>query len=401
MVFAYPPKVGVRDLGSQNGTFVNGQQIPASGEENSSGWTSEAYPLKNGDRVHVGQSAFRIQLDTSTIAAKICRCSECGLVVDSSDATAQADEIVCPMCRASKGIRNVEQSSTELVSGLELDQFGIDIPGYVPRHRLGEGGLGIVYAATEQRTGHEVAVKLIRKNLCTDKKAQALFLREMDILRRLEHPNIIQLLHCGFTEDLIFYVMELCKAGDLAEAVKERHKQMPVALACDLLLQFLSGLEYAHGRGVVHRDLKPSNLLIHSSENGKPILKIGDFGLAKQFQLAGFSGLTSSGQVGGSLQFLAREQLINYKETQPTSDVWSAAATFFYMLTGRGPRNEEAGDPVANILEGKLASLNELRPDVPRAVRAVIEHALLNEPGERFPTAKEFRAAFLAAYKGL
>jgi eukaryotic-like serine/threonine-protein kinase len=398
MIIAVPPQISVRDLGSQNGTFVNDHPIPSSKDQDLSD-SALAFPLRNNDVIRVGESAFRIILDPAHAADSQAVCSGCGaLFLQPPGSMSNHEDPVCPVCKATSGFTGVLSAETKVDSGLDLELFGVDVPGFTVEERLGEGGLGIAYRAVDQRTNQEVAVKIVRKSLCESKKAQAMFLREMDVLRRLEHPNIVRLLHCGFTEQLIFFVMELCDGGDLVSLVKKYRGKMPVKVACAVFLQFLSGLAHAHDRGIVHRDLKPENTLLKNSDK-KKIVKIADFGLAKQFQLAGFSGLTSTGQAGGSYMFMPREQLVDYKRAQPSSDVWSAAATFYYMLTARAPRTDKGQDPVVSILEGKVLPLTQFRTDVPVNVMNVVNRALSDDPEQRYSDAGKLREALMSAMK--
>jgi serine/threonine protein kinase len=139
----------------------------------------------------------------------------------------------------------------------------------------------------------------------------------------------------------------------------------------------------------VHRDLKPDNVLL--GENGATHL--ADFGLAKSFQRAGLSGLTATGAVGGTFPFMAREQLTSYREARPTTDVWSMAATLYFLLTGQYARDFGDRDPMAAILRGGTVPLRWRDASLPEDLAAVIDRALDDEPARRFPTTREFDGA--------
>ena len=123
------------------------------------------------------------------------------------------------------------------------------------------------------------------------------------------------------------------------------------------MLQCLAGLEWAHQSGFVHRDLKPGNILLHQQDAGW-LAKLADFGLAKQFDHSGLSGMTLTGTVGGTHEFMLREQLTDFRNTRPVSDVWSLAATFYWVLTGTSPREcAQERDPVEVVLREKAVPI--------------------------------------------
>jgi serine/threonine protein kinase len=157
-----------------------------------------------------------------------------------------------------------------------------------------------------------------------------------------------------------------------------------------LMSDVLAGLAFAHDRGFVHRDLKPDNVLL--AEDGTA--RIGDFGLAKSFQNAGLSGMTATGAVAGTYHFMPREQLTSFRAARPESDVWSAAATFYYLLTGELARNfDDQSDPLATILRGGVVPLRQRDPALPEELAAVLDRALTDDPALRYPTAGDFARA--------
>ncbi|HET9314710.1 MAG TPA: protein kinase, partial [Vicinamibacteria bacterium] len=158
----------------------------------------------------------------------------------------------------------------------------------------------------------------------------------------------------------------------------------------DMALQALAGLAHAHARGVVHRDLKPENLLLGGDDAR---VKIADFGLAKSFEQAGWSGLTATGAVAGTLFFMPREQLTSFRVVRPVSDVWSMAATLYFLLTRQYARDFRPGqDPLQVILGGGVVPIRARDPRIPETVARVIDRALADDPEQRYPTAAEFRA---------
>jgi serine/threonine protein kinase len=166
--------------------------------------------------------------------------------------------------------------------------------------------------------------------------------------------------------------------------------RVPLPSTLHIAVGALEGLAAAHEAGFVHRDLKPDNVLL--GEDGAA--RLADFGLAKSFQQAGLSGMTATGAVAGTFQFMPREQLTSYRQVRPTTDVWSMAATIYYLLTGQYAREfAEGADPLAVILRGGVVPLRQRDPTVPPDLAAILDRALDDEPSRRFPTAREFVSA--------
>jgi serine/threonine protein kinase len=156
-------------------------------------------------------------------------------------------------------------------------------------------------------------------------------------------------------------------------------------------------MEYAHRRNLVHRDVKPENILLHGQTTGWQA-KLGDFGLAKCLDKAGFSGMTATGAHGGTYHFMPREQLTDFKYVKPVSDVWSLGSTFYTMLTGQLPRDSSPDqDPMNIVLCGKPVPILERDSRIPKDLAKVVDRALLTDPRKRYPTAKEFREALKKA----
>jgi eukaryotic-like serine/threonine-protein kinase len=141
--------------------------------------------------------------------------------------------------------------------------------------------------------------------------------------------------------------------------------------------------------------LKPGNMFL-DSQNGQTLVKVGDYGLAKAFDLAGMSGMSVTGSVGGTLVFMPRQQVLNFKYAKPDVDVWAAAASLYYMLTGEIPR-DISGDPIAAILTNPVIPIRQRDRSIPREVAKVIDAALQEEPRIYFQSASEFQQALMNA----
>jgi len=181
--------------------------------------------------------------------------------------------------------------------------------GYVIEKELGRGGFGAVYRARRAKDQQRVAVKVMLPRVAMDQTSDDKFLREIRSTAALRHPHIVPVLDVGSCEGLFYFVMEDCAGRSLDTLMAAHGGKLSLAPAGPIILQTLEGLAFAHEQGIVHRDLKPQNILLTSATH--PILaKIADFGLAKHFAKAGFSGLPLTGTYAGTPLFLPREQII-------------------------------------------------------------------------------------------
>jgi serine/threonine-protein kinase len=213
------------------------------------------------------------------------------------------------------------------------------------------------------------------------------FLREVSILSRLSHPRIVRFLEMGMSAGQFLFAMEYVKPADLGQHLADRSTASRIKTICGIVCQTLEALRYAHGQGYIHRDIKPSNILL--TRVGRKLgTKLADFGLAKQIENAGFSGLTRAGEAVGTLAFMAPEQITHSREARPTMDVYGAGATLYYLLSGKLPHEFAAGrDPVLVILEDEPRPLREQCPQVPSELASHVHRAIAKDPSDRFPTA--------------
>ncbi|QEH33188.1 Serine/threonine-protein kinase PK-1 [Aquisphaera giovannonii] len=388
MIEINPPICELRDLGSTNGTFVNNERVSRA-------------RLASGDVIAAGQSLFRVRVELGSATSEsggavagrpgeeggiaAIRCSGCGVaapmdVTVTGPVSGEATEVVewwCPLCRAESGA---------------LPQ---PVPHYTTLREIGRGAMGIVYQARHNQTGQMAALKLIMPETATTRTAIDRFYREMSVISRLRHPNIVEWYEQGMTRGQFWFAMELVAGTNLEALVNEQGGPYPVNQACRLICQVLKGLEQAHRMGFVHRDIKPENILITRNEDGL-IAKISDFGLAKSFRGVGLSGLTFSGEMRGTIPFMPPEQMLDFKTVTPLADLYSTAATLYYMLTQNYIYDEPAGggDLIRMLLEERPVPILQRRRDIPRELAAVIEKCLAREPKERFPDAASMRRAF-------
>ncbi|HET9168464.1 MAG TPA: protein kinase [Actinospica sp.] len=416
-----PPDVRIRDFGSRNGTFVNGVKIgqrdPGQSAAQGRGLGRQEQDLKDGDEVRLGRSvAFRVNVvlpaaDETTLvvapgeAATLPPpgCAKCGKEItrELGRRPVAAGRYVCASCQA-----NPQDVMTLLV---KLAQAGTRgdlraIAEYTLLGELGRGGMGAVYLARHRDTGRLVALKLMLPKVAANEVARARFRREVDLTRRLRHPNIARLHDDGFADGAFFFTSEYCGGGSLDQLVQARGGTLPIDEAVRYTLDVLDGLDYAHtGENIVHRDLSPSNILLAESPTPRGtapyIAKIGDFGLGKAFDQAGLGGLTRTGAKAGKPWYLARQQVVNFKNVPKSVDVWAVAASLYKCLTGTYPRDFPADvDQWHVILYSSPVPIRTRNPHLPRALAEVIDTALIDHQDIGLKTAAAFRDALNAAW---
>ena len=376
-----PPRCFLRDLGSLNGTYVNGQKV------------QEAY-LRNGDRVQGGQTVLAVEVSADEFpldpslpptqpAIVIVECLNCGAREQAE--AASPDERMTFLCQ---DCRN------------ELRRQPQPVPGYEMIKILGRGGMGCVMLARNQQTGEPVAIKTLLPEVAVSDQALRRFMREIDVAASLQHPHIVRFIDRGTNKGVVYLITEFVEGADAARLADARGGRLPYPEAVKIISQALDALQYAHSKGFIHRDIKDQNILV-SGTWPNYMSKLTDFGLAKSFTQTGMSGVTMAGDVAGTFAYMPPEQIRDFRNVRPSSDIYAMGMTAYSLLTGAialdiSPRANVA-ETVKSIFEKPIIPMRHRVAEIPDPVAQVIERALTKDVNQRWPSAEAMRAALLQA----
>lgn len=261
------------------------------------------------------------------------------------------------------------------MTGRQLGPWAIDA-------ELGRGAMGSVYRAHRaEDPGDVVALKVLNSELARDDVFVARFHREIEALRRLDHPNIVRFLEAGSSDGLSYYAMEFVDGRD-CEAILRDRGRLPWPEVLDLALQVVPALKHAHDRGIIHRDLKPANIMLASNGDEAAAVKLTDFGVAKLFARP---PLTAAGSFVGTAAYLAPEQAVG-KPASKRSDFYALGGVLYTLLTGRPPF---PGDNVAELIHKHCYAIPDrpqlLVPDLPHDLDGLVMQLLEKDPARRPP----------------
>jgi len=375
-----PPRCFLRDLGSTNGTFVNDQRV------------HEAF-LKNGDRIQGGETVLLVEVtaaserdDPSTLlrpAMVTVECLNCGRRDQAEASSPDAHmTFLCEDCR------------------LELKQNPQPVPGYEMIKVLGRGGMGCVMLARQESSGRAVAIKTLLPEVAVDEKALKRFMREIDVAAMLKHPHIVEFLDRGTNNGTFYLVTEFVAGCDAAKLAASKGGRLSCTDTVMILTQVLDALAHAHAQGYIHRDIKDQNILV-TGEGASLNAKLTDFGLAKSFTQSGMSGMTMAGETAGTVAYMPPEQIKNFRDVKPTSDIYSLGMTGYSLLTGDlalklGPKPSIA-DTIRAIFDQPTVPVRDRAPDIPPKVAEIIDRALTKDPDRRWQSAGAMRTALTYA----
>jgi serine/threonine-protein kinase len=382
-----PPQCFLRDLGSTNGTFVNGIRV-------------DSVYLKSGDRIQGGETVLEVEVSADSVEQQpqiskqptitkttpsliTVQCLNCGLPSETEASHPDAKmTYLCDDCRE------------------KLKQNPQPIPNYQMIRILGQGGMGSVMLARRVSDGRAVAVKTLLPEVAVSEQSLKRFLREIEVAATLQHPHIVSYIEHGTHNGIVYLVSEYVSGMDAAKLAKARGGRLPYQEVVKIIEQTLAALDFAHSRGFVHRDIKEQNILV---EGKYPhyVAKLTDFGLAKSYKQTGMSGVTMVGDVAGTIAYMPPEQVRDFKEVQPPSDIYAVGMTAYSLLTGAhaldiSPRAGIA-ETVKAIFEKPIIPIAQRNLDVPLRVASVIETAIAKQVELRWRTAGEMREALLRA----
>jgi eukaryotic-like serine/threonine-protein kinase len=350
MMEVNPPQCRLIDMGSHNGTYVNGAKMLTA-------------DLKDGDQIRAGHTILRVQV------LRVGPTMQAPATVDYEPAPAP---------------------------GAELPR----IPGFVLERELGRGAMGVTYLGQRAGDPSLVAVKVVQPSFQGSPEQIDDFLRAARFLTQLDHPNLIRLREVGGCPSGFYFASDFVP-GLNASAIVQRDGPLPVKRAVRWTSQMLKALEYAHGRHFIHRDIKPANVIV-AEIDGKEVVKLGDFGVARVYQNAPFSGLSVTAAMLDLAAFMPPELLFNYQEMNPYADQFSVAAVLYHLLTGAAALDlpKEDRKRYSSLLRRTHVPIRERREDVSPALAEVIHKGLTRTPNQRFADVGEFRQALLRAAQG-
>jgi serine/threonine-protein kinase len=312
---------------------------------------------------------------------------------------------VCPVCSTeyADDVRFCPNDGQTLRGGPQSDLVGQVIADrYHVVKKLGGGGMGQVYLAEHVKMGRRSAIKVMNPSMVHDPDAIARFNREASNASRITHPNVCAIYDFGETADGVIYLAMEYIEGEALTALIEREGVLPVHRATDIFLQVAEALHAAHDLGIVHRDLKPDNIMLVRGRDGRDVVKVVDFGIAKAVggDEAG-QKVTKTGLVVGTPEFMSPEQLSGDK-VDGRSDVYSLALVYYQMLTGTLPfKADSAQEIMIKRLTDEPAPLAVARPDLtfPGGLQQAFDTAFARMPAGRYQQVARF-AADVAAVTG-
>ena len=286
---------------------------------------------------------------------------------------------------AENGVDDAVKGKTaqvEAAPAREVLAPGTKVGRYEVIQLVGEGGMGTVYEAMDARLNRKVALKILSSELKSKRKAAKRFTIEAQAAARLEHPNVVRIFDFDVDCAIPYMAMEFLQGETLAAAIERG--PLGFTRVADIMLAVCAGVHAAHGAGIVHRDLKPSNIFLCGNWMGHATARVLDFGISKVGGISA-SGLTQTGDIVGTSQYLSPEQAAGLRHITEHSDQYSLGVVLYECVTQQTPqRGEPIYSLLRNVSEGRHRPPHELRADLPPALEVIIERAMSVRPQDRF-----------------
>jgi eukaryotic-like serine/threonine-protein kinase len=271
---------------------------------------------------------------------------------------------------------------------------GLIVGRYVILDRIGSGSMGRVYKAHHAMMDRIVALKIIAPEIASNERVVARFQREMKLVGRLDHPNVVRAFDADQVHKVLYIVMEYVTGQTLGDLIKK--KPLPPAEMADYAFQAALGLAHAHEQGIVHRDVKPSNILL--TEDRK--IKVLDLGLGVLMEAdSAATFATADGIAVGTVDYMSPEQACG-REVDGRSDLYGLGCSMYHLLTAKLPF--PGSSPIERLgkrISGRHVPITEHLPDLPSSFVKVIDRLLAPKPHERYPTAADAADALQSLLK--
>jgi serine/threonine-protein kinase len=359
----------VEDLGSRNGTYLNGKRIKKA-------------PLRKDDILKIGPDKLKVRiLSEEEMGAGSVKCRSCG-VLYSRDELEDFD--YCPQCGDKLLLAAPADEPSIAPSAGDLWDYD-KIKGYKILKKLKRGRPETIFLAKREEDNRKVALKILDTSTVKNPKNVQRFLREAEALSKLDHPNIVRVLDISKEGALRYYAMEYVEGISLAERLK-REERLEVREAVGIALRVARALDAAFKKGVIHRDINPENIIVGFGG----VAKLCDFGLAKNFSREDSGAITGLGEMVGDPRYISQEQLQDPSRVDHRADIYSLGATLFHLLAGRPPfEGRNPLEIIRKMLGSEAEALSDINPDVPDSIERIVKKCLSKNPEDRYQTPAE------------